>query len=132
LFATFNWLKDEKNAIEYLKKFFELMPDLKDYIGEIEVVYQNSGILGIKRWVNSLLTKKNIGSISAIDLAGFYADLNEKDSVLYWLEKSFENREQGLAGNIYHSFFKPYSSDPRFKAIIEKMGLTAYYYKDQN
>jgi len=131
LYATCNWLKNEKNAIEYLKKYFELMPDLKDNIGEIEVVYQKSGILGLKRWAEfSLLNKINNSGFYAINLAGFYAYLNEKDSVLYWLERSFENREHSLAGNIYNSFFKPYSSDPRFKAIIEKMGLTPYYYKD--
>ncbi|MBW6492902.1 MAG: helix-turn-helix domain-containing protein, partial [Lentimicrobium sp.] len=132
LYATCIWLNREKEALEYLEKFFESFPELIDHIEKIDTIYQKSGIHGILRWVGALLIENNFIALSAENMAEFYAYIDKKDSVLYWLEKSYENREVNLPLNIVMPYFKPYSSDPRFKAIVEKTGMAPYYYKDQN
>ncbi len=57
-------------------------------------------------------------------IAVIYADLNDIDQALIWLEKAFENRNSWLARLNSLSFFDNLESDPRYKDIIRKMGIT--------
>jgi len=57
-------------------------------------------------------------------MAVIYADLNDKDQALSWLEKAFENRNTWLARIKSLSYFDNLESDPRYKEIINRIGLS--------
>ncbi|MBW6499691.1 MAG: helix-turn-helix domain-containing protein, partial [Bacteroidales bacterium] len=129
LFSICLWLIDDEKALENLGQFLEFSPSLDGNKEKMDSVYQASGIEGIMRWVHVLLNKTRISP--SVQIAGYYAYLNEKDSVLYYLEKSYEEHDLNLVHSIYLPFIRRYSDEPRFSALVDKMGLKDYYYKYQ-
>ena len=59
---------------------------------------------------------------AALDLAGIYSGLGQKDQALYWLGKASEKEVGDLAvvGQVPH--FAALHSDPRFRAFVKKGG----------
>ena len=56
-------------------------------------------------------------------IAAVYAALNEKDKAFDWLEKAYNERNRYLADIEIWREFDPLRSDPRYKALVRKMGL---------
>ena len=56
------------------------------------------------------------------DLAVIYAGLKDSDKVFYYLEKAVEAR-QGIHFLNTDPGFKEFRSDPRFKKLMQKIGL---------
>jgi tetratricopeptide (TPR) repeat protein len=56
-------------------------------------------------------------------MALIYAALGENDLAFEWLEKSCERREESLCSIKVDPKLDPIRSDPRFDAIILKMGM---------
>lgn len=52
-----------------------------------------------------------------------YLGLNDKDSAIFWLEKSFQERSSASASINVEPLFDDLRSDPRFQAIVLKMNL---------
>jgi serine/threonine protein kinase/Tfp pilus assembly protein PilF len=63
------------------------------------------------------------GEILAHSIARIYVGLSEDDLALEWLEKSFGKREPRLVQLKVDPKFDPLRSNPRFKALLEKMNL---------
>ena len=57
--------------------------------------------------------------------AQIYARLGEKDQSFEWLERAYESRNQ-LTYLIIDEFWDPWREEPRFKAVIAKIGLEGY------
>jgi TolB-like protein len=63
-------------------------------------------------------------------LAGlFYAELGDMDAALESIERSVAEHELGMNASAIDPIFDPIRDTPRFRALIEKMGLTAYHAK---
>jgi hypothetical protein len=61
---------------------------------------------------------------SSIDLAAAYAAAGQTDKAFGWLEKAYEEREgENRTGLEYEPYYKNLRSDPRFSALLRKMGL---------
>ncbi len=56
-------------------------------------------------------------------VAAMYADIGDKDQSLNWLEKSYAGRDLWLAFVKVDPIWKNLRPDPRFKALLAKMGL---------
>ncbi len=56
-------------------------------------------------------------------MALVHMGLGEKDLALEWLEKAYEQRSQWLAFLKIWPLFDGVRSDPRFKALLKKIGL---------
>ncbi|HEX8265095.1 MAG TPA: protein kinase [Pyrinomonadaceae bacterium] len=52
-----------------------------------------------------------------------YIGLNDKDSAIFWLEKSFQERSSAVAAINVEPLFDDLRTDPRFQAIVLKMNL---------
>ena len=52
-----------------------------------------------------------------------YAELGDKDRAFYWLEKAYEGREHDLAFSNVWPMFDSLRPDPRFKNLINRIGL---------
>jgi tetratricopeptide (TPR) repeat protein len=134
-------------AIKQLKQVLEMDPDFgpaQSYLAvcyswngmydEAKDLYQKRGNeIGLawcyakmgemdeaKEIINRLSSSQNI---NPRNLAGFYFTIGENDQGYYWLERGIEKRHYGLTFlNIYKEF-EIVRSDPRFKAILKKVGL---------
>ena len=56
-------------------------------------------------------------------IAGVYAALNDRAQALNWLDKAYQDRDGMLAYLNYQGALQRYRSDPRYQALIEKLGL---------
>jgi tetratricopeptide (TPR) repeat protein len=61
--------------------------------------------------------------VSPVDLALLYAELGEKDKALDALERAFEVRDAALVYLRSEPGFSSLRSEPRFRLLLEKMGL---------
>jgi TolB-like protein len=105
---------EELKAVETLQKIYS---SDKMTINEI---YLKSGIDGILNWVIDLQLKNP----QSFDLAKWYAILGKKDKALGWLEKALEERLSEIPRLNSDLDFEHLRSEPRFKAIIMKLGLS--------
>ena len=90
----------------------------------IEKIYTEAGKEGFLRLVAS--DYKKIRGIEKthpeMDIAELYALINEKDSAIVYLEKSF-GKEAACTWIKYDPFLRDLKTDPRFIALLRKMNL---------
>jgi DNA-binding winged helix-turn-helix (wHTH) protein/TolB-like protein len=61
--------------------------------------------------------------VAPYNLALIYASLDDKDNALEWLEKAYEDRSTRLIWIRVNTQLDKLRSEPRFKAVIKRMGL---------
>jgi hypothetical protein len=71
--------------------------------------------------LKKLMTRRYV---SRHDLAVASLALGEKEQALDWLEKSYEDRNWWMPWLKVEPRFDPIRSDPRFVALIRRIGLT--------
>ncbi len=69
------------------------------------------------------LIAKNAGD-SAYQVADVYAWRGEKDKAFEWLERAYQQRDSGLNGLAYDPLLTGLQSDPRYDALLKKLGLS--------
>jgi TolB-like protein/DNA-binding winged helix-turn-helix (wHTH) protein/Tfp pilus assembly protein PilF len=93
----------------------------------METAFKNGGEKGFwqKHLELELEASKQPGLYpSPGDLAAAYAGAGQTDKAFGWLEKAYEAREgEGLTGLKYEPWYKNLRSDPRFSALLRKIGL---------
>lgn len=75
--------------------------------------------------LDTLKQKAKLEPVTASDFARVYLGLGDKDQALYWLEKTYEERS-GVWILVYANhipFFDGLRAEPRFKALLKKIGL---------
>jgi hypothetical protein len=91
----------------------------------IEAVYEQSGIKGVFRWLIEIdeleMSSKNY--TQAFFTAQKYAFLGEKEKALELLEKSFDMNNRFMISINKNFYFESLHSEPRFIALLRKMGL---------
>jgi TolB-like protein/DNA-binding winged helix-turn-helix (wHTH) protein/Tfp pilus assembly protein PilF len=73
--------------------------------------------------LQQLLQDSRERSDMAMEIAFIYAELNEKNLALAWLDKAYQNREGGLLFLKAPLYFDAIRSDPRFGELVRKVGL---------
>jgi len=61
--------------------------------------------------------------VSAVDIAAIYANLDDPDAALTWLERALEQRASTMGFVAQNPAFDPLHHDPRFAAIVERIGI---------
>ena len=118
-------LEEELKAVESLQNAFLLVPEDKPYVDTLKEVYNKIGIIGLKEWL-IFWSIKNDDRGSWRGIAVYYSEIGEKEKALDWLEKAYEWKVPGLPGINAISEFNNLRNEPRFQALLRKMGLTAY------
>jgi TolB-like protein len=72
--------------------------------------------------LNELLA--NDANDGPMNIAEVYAFAGNRTAALDWLERDYENRRSGVLYLGVDPFFKPLKSEPRFMAILKKIGLS--------
>ncbi len=101
----------------------------------VKEVYGKSGINGLLNLLIELGLKESISSqyillSSSYFLAEWYAMLGKKEEALGWLEKALEENDTNILRINCNPDFDILRSEPRFVALIEKMGLLEYTKKE--
>jgi len=120
-------------AFEILQKISRLDPEWSQYTNDLSNIYNTSGLAGLYKSIIDWQLK--VHDPNPMILSAYYALLDQKDDALCWLEKEFERRSSNIGHNypayicdIYHSWqLEKLRSEPRFLALIHRMGLSDYY-----
>ncbi len=98
------------------------------YAGLLKDVYNKSGIKGA--WTLLLEFNLKQSTPNPLVLASTYTGMDKKEEALNWLEKALENRSIQLPRINNDPLYESLRSEPRFQAIIKKMGLSEYARKE--
>jgi TolB-like protein len=120
-FYIYSKQNDGPRSAEALQKLFKNDSILRDRIID---VYAKSGIDGLWNLViQNELKKREPDNLA---LARWYSILNRKNEALDWLEKAFDDPPPSMPRINCIPDFDNIRSEPRFQAIIKKMGLSEY------
>ena len=98
------------------------------YAIDIKNLFSQYGMKGVLNWIiQSELMKPVPWSIS---LAWAYMALGNKEEALNWLEKALKEHATEIPRINSYYIFNTLRSEPRFMAIIEKIGLAEYVKKN--
>ena len=125
-FYSYIGLGEDLKAVEVLEKLLLMSSDTlvaKNAIF-LKDEYNKSGIDGLWNWLIELELKRQTPDplILAID----FAQVGKKEEALYWLEKYFDTRSSGVPRINNNPYIETLRSEPKFQAIIAKMGLSKY------
>jgi len=76
-----------------------------------------------KAFADRLVERAETEPMSSLDIAEFYAAAGENDLAFEWLEKAFDARSAQLLHAPFHPRFDPIRSDPRFEALMQRIGI---------
>jgi len=97
------------------------MAELKS---DLAYAYSKAGKMDeVRNILADLLRINEHSHISEIQIAGVYVSLGEKDKAMEWLEKAYERHSGYIVILTYDSSFDAIRSDPRFKALLKKIGF---------
>jgi adenylate cyclase len=67
--------------------------------------------------------RERLTGLRPFQAARVYAGLDDREKLFEWLEKSYEQHEISMLGLRVDPTFDPVRDDPRFVALLKKMGL---------
>ena len=127
-FIIFLRMGENLKAVEAFQKFLAVDSLTLCQADSVKKIYNKSKINGILKWqINSEL-KKNRPDPAI--LAKYNILLGKKEESLKWLEKAVQIRVPEIPRIYTDPEYKILSLEPRFKKIINQLGLTGYPKKD--
>ncbi len=106
---------------------FRKAKDLEDqpmYSIQLAITYARAGQIEESRKIlNELKERSKKEYVSPALLAAAHGALGEHDIAFDLLDKAYAGRDCYLAGIKVEPFFDPLRSDPRFAALLKKIGL---------
>lgn len=76
-----------------------------------------------KKIIAEIEAGKNLSANDHRGMVQAYAGLGEIDKAFLWLEKSYQHHEESLCSLKIDPKMNPLRSDPRFKIMLNKIGL---------
>jgi tetratricopeptide (TPR) repeat protein len=97
---------------------------IAEFKSDLAYAYARAGNINeVRNILADLLRINEQSHISETEIAGVYVSLGEKDKAMEWLEKAYERHSGYIVIISYDSSFDAIRSDPRFKALIKKIGF---------
>jgi TolB-like protein len=122
--CIFNYLSlgDDLKASETLQKLMRQDTLTIKIADNLREVFSKAGINGILNWIiqSQLMNEKP----SPVTMAWIFAELDDKEKTLFWLERAFEEHSIDLPRVNNYFIFNKFRSEPRFVAIMTRMGLS--------
>jgi TolB-like protein/DNA-binding winged helix-turn-helix (wHTH) protein/Flp pilus assembly protein TadD len=112
-------------AVAAAEKAVALSDRVPGALGILGLVY---GLAGRKddatRVLNELLELNKKRYVTPAALANVYVGLGDKEQTFFWLEKAYEERSYYIAYLNVFPIVDPLRSDPRFKDLLRRVGLS--------
>jgi serine/threonine protein kinase/tetratricopeptide (TPR) repeat protein len=113
-----------EDAVKCYLRAIELSGGSKDAEADMASCYALMGKREEARKIlNNLIEYSKGNFVSSVDMAFVFAVLGEKEQVFAWLEKAFRERDPYLLDLKTYHRFDPVRSDPRYAALLRKIGL---------
>jgi serine/threonine-protein kinase len=111
----------ERSIAEYLKGV-EKNPGSPHILGHLGNAYARAGrTREARECLRKLKDRSRDSNVGTYEIAFIHAALGEKDQAFEWLEKAYEERNQGLAFLKVDPTVDPLRSDPRFERMLRRM-----------
>jgi serine/threonine protein kinase/tetratricopeptide (TPR) repeat protein len=124
LFSAYLMKKMNNNFFKEILAVRTLEGGSKRDMDEAESAYRKSGVEGFTLWnIEYFKRLKKDRYIDPIDFSYLYNTLGNKDSTFAWLDRAYKNRSRNLVYIIAHPEFETIKADPRFVALVRKVGL---------
>jgi Tfp pilus assembly protein PilF len=95
-----------------------------EFAAALEQGLRSGGWKGaLTKGIATLKAQRNTRYSSAYNIAGFYADLGDKDQAFKWLDTAYRERDFHLIKLKTDFLLDPLHSDPRFAELVSKVGL---------
>jgi len=116
--------KNFQEAIEEMKKARELSGDALYATGGLGEVYAAAGKIAEARGIlEELKTRSQKQCVSQYGMANIYAAMGDLDKAFELVNKAYEERDEPLISLKIHPGWIPFHSDPRYQALLKKMGF---------
>ncbi len=113
-----------EEAIKEMQDLVAFSGEKVEYIARLGNLYALIGRRDDARKIlQELLERSKRSYVSSYDVARVYIGLREKTEAINWLEKAYKERAHWIAKLKIDEDFDVLRSDPRFKALLKKMGL---------
>jgi eukaryotic-like serine/threonine-protein kinase len=116
--------RDYARALQELQQALALSGNETSFKAELGNAYAVAGkkaeALGI---LHDLLQMSSRQYVSPYSIALVYAGLDQKDEAFRWLDKAYDERTVRLINIAVHPRFASLHSDPRFAALVQRIGL---------
>ena len=111
-------------GIDALEKAAKLSGRSPSILGTLAETYGLAGRKGLaRRLLSEIEALSHEQYVPAIAFAHAYIGIGDSERVLEWLEKAYQQREQGIAWLALWEAHGAYRSDPRFHELIRRVGL---------
>ena len=77
-----------------------------------------------KAMADRLVQRAKTKPVSPLDIAENYAAAGENDLAFEWMDRAFDARSAPLLHVPFNPFFDPIRSDPRFDALMDRIGIS--------
>jgi len=124
---TYRSKGDGREAAQYWEKYFsaENFPALA---ASVYAAWQQGQYAAVVRWqLSSTEAQGKSPYVSPVALAGYYAQLAQRDQTLALLEEGYRQRSPGLLWIQNDPAYDFLHTDPRYRALIQKIGLPPAY-----
>ena len=113
-----------EDAISSYEHGYELSGRSGELSTFIAYIYALSGKRSeARKRLNNIIEYAKQNFVSPIGLASVYVGLGEKEEAFSWLEKGYSEKDAQLSYLKVNPVFDPLRSEPRFMALLKKVGL---------
>jgi serine/threonine protein kinase/Tfp pilus assembly protein PilF len=113
-----------QEAVDQMKKARELSGDALYAIGGLGEVYAAAGKIEEAKGVLEELKARSQGQyVSPFGMANIYAAIGDLDKAFELVNTAYEERDEALISIKIHPGWIRFHSDPRYQALLKKMGL---------
>jgi tetratricopeptide (TPR) repeat protein len=117
-------LGENLKAVESLQKALSIFPEDQKYVLMVKEYYDREGLDGLPKAVIQINSEKQESGI--IGTARYFVFLGENQKALDYLEKAVELHIPGVPYINNDIDLAPLRNQPRFQALLDKMGLKSY------
>ncbi len=114
----------ESQAVETMAKYLAASGATGDEIARMKEIYRTSGAAGVQRWAAGRLIEISSNRYVNPRLIAIWYALSGDDRAFEWLERAYEERAGALVWLMTDVRYSKLRSDPRFDALVEKIGLS--------
>ena len=128
LHLLFGWIYREKGmyeeAIVEFREILKQEPGSAYALGHLGNAYARAGrVREARECLRKLKQQSNADKVGTYEVAFIHAGLGEKDQAFEWLEKAYEEHDQGLSFLKVDPTLDPLRSDPRFQDLLRRMNF---------